>query len=58
MDNQKILDTLSEIECALYYRCDGSDDPQGVSKGDLEHTHSVVQLALQLWREATGLTIS
>ena len=58
MDNQKILNTLSEIECALYYRRDGSDDSQGVSEDVLDQAHTHVKAALELWHKATGLTLT
>ena len=58
MDNQKILDDLSGIESALYYRLDGSDDRQGIEYKDLEEMHNKINDALVMWHRLTGLNIS
>ena len=57
MDNQTILNTLSEIESELYYRHDGSNDPQGVPQDVIEDVHAHVRAALELWHKATDLTL-
>ena len=54
MNNQNILNQLSEIESVLYYRMDGSDDPEGVSYADLEEVHNLINEALKAWNRATG----
>lgn len=58
MTNQDILNTLSELECALYYRHDGSDNREGVSYSDLETMHNLVNEALKKWHMLTGLTLT
>ncbi len=58
MDNQKILDDLSGIESALYYRLDGSDDRQGIEYKDLEEMHNKINDVLVMWHKLTGLNIS
>lgn len=58
MDNQKILDDLSGIESALYYRLDGSDDRQGIEHKDLEEMHNKINDVLVMWHRLTGLNIS
>ena len=57
MSNQEILEALSEIECYLYYRADGSDDQQGVNPADIRKAHSLVRGALEVWHKATGCTL-
>lgn len=57
MTNKDILQALSGIECALYYRKDGSDDPQGVSAENLEKAHEAADALLTFWHDITGETI-
>lgn len=54
MSNQDIFDTLSELECVLYYRADGSDDRCGLSYEDTQAIHDKVDELLNLWSEKTG----
>jgi hypothetical protein len=54
MTDQKILDTLSKIECELYYRLDESND----RPKDIEDFHKIIDAALLKWHKITGLTIS
>lgn len=58
MTNQNILDTLSELECALYYRLDGHDDREGVSYEALQPIYNKINECLAQWHNITGLTIS
>jgi hypothetical protein len=58
MTNQEILQALSGIECALYYRKDGSDDAEGVSWEDLKKIHTKIDELLHLWHNITGETLS
>lgn len=57
MSNQEILETLSGLEAALYYRKDGSDSPEGVNEGDLETMHKLINTALLKWHAVTGCTL-
>ena len=57
MTNQEILERLSELECVLYYRNDGSDDTEGVSYADTEHMHNLINEALKEWHRLTGCTL-
>lgn len=58
MTNREILETLSEIECTLYYRKDGSDDLQNVSQEDTEKAHAAVRAVLEFWHKVTGETLN
>lgn len=58
MTNQEILQALAGIECALYYRKDGSDDPEGVSCEDLKKIHTKTNELLHLWHDITGETLN
>lgn len=58
MTNQEILNTLSGLEAALYYRHDGSDDREGVSFSDLEAMHNLINKALRDWNRITGCTLT
>lgn len=57
MTNKDILNALSGIEAALYYRHDGSDDRQGVSFEDLEEAHNKANELLKFWHKVTGETL-
>lgn len=57
MSNHDILNELSGIESALYYRLDGSDDPEGVSFEDLKKIHTKIDELLHLWHNITGETL-
>lgn len=56
-ENQDILEMLSDIECRLYYRQDGSDPLQGVDLDTVKETHALVKKALETWHKGTGLTL-
>lgn len=58
MTNQEILNTLSGLEAALYYRMDGSDDRDGVGYADLEEMHDLINIALKSWHRLTGCTLT
>lgn len=58
MNNQAILNTLSELESELYYRADGSNDREGVSFEDCQRARDLVNAALIFWHNVTGLTIN
>ena len=57
MTNQEILQALAGIECALYYRKDGSDDLQNVSMEDTEKAHAATRAMLEFWHKVTGETL-
>lgn len=57
MTNKQILEALSELECVLYYRADGSDSHEGVKPEATEAVHSLIKQALEAWHEATGETL-
>ena len=57
MTNKQILETLSYLECVLYYRADGSDNPEGVDIETTNEVHALVRKALEAWHEATGETL-
>lgn len=57
MTNKEILISLSELECVLYYRADGSDNPEGVDTETTKEIHALVRKALDKWHEATGETL-
>lgn len=54
MTNKEILSSLAGIESALYYRRDGSDDPQNVSPEDIETAYKKARDLLELWHSITG----
>lgn len=58
MTNQDILNMLSGIEAALYYRHDGSDDREGISFSDLEKAHDAANELLKFWHQITGCTLT
>jgi hypothetical protein len=58
MSNQEILNTLSGLEAAFYYKNDGSDDREGVSFADLEKMHDLINTALKDWHRITGCTLT
>lgn len=58
MTNQEILNTLSGIEAALYYRADGSDDREGISYQDIETAHNAANELLKFWHRITGCTLT
>ena len=58
MTNNEILEALADIECALYYRKDGSDDLQNVSMEDTEKAHAATRAMLEFWHKVTGETLS
>jgi hypothetical protein len=58
MTNQEILQALAGIECALYYRKDGSDDLQNVSQADTEKAHAATRDMLEFWHKVTGETLN
>lgn len=57
MTNQEILNYLSTLECALYYRADGHDNPEGVSEENTRKVHDLIDEAMNLWYDLTGCTI-
>lgn len=54
MSNKNILSALADIECALYYRKDGSDNPEGVKPDDLEKAYNAARDLLDFWHDVTG----
>ena len=56
-ENQEILEMLSQIECMLFYRKDGSDSTQAVPMETIKETHGYVRQALECWHKGTGLCI-
>lgn len=58
MTNQDILNTLAGIECALYYRRDGSDNREGVSYENLEKAYNAANDLLKFWHQITGCTLT
>lgn len=57
MTNKQILEKLSELECVLYYRAEGSDNLEGVTPEATEATRKLVKQALEFWHKATGETL-
>lgn len=57
MTNQEILNTLSGLEAALYYRADGSDDRENISFSDCQTARDMINEVLVFWHNVTGLTI-
>lgn len=57
MTNKEILVTLSELESVLYYRADGSDNPESVDTETTKEIHAIIRKALEKWHEATGETL-
>lgn len=57
MNNKDILKALADIECALFYRMDGSDDPENVSIDDLREAHEMADTLLNYWHDLTGETL-
>ena len=57
MTNKEILQALSELESVLYYRADGSDNPEGVETETTKEVHALVRKAIEKWHEATGETL-
>lgn len=58
MSNQDILNKLSLIECALYYKADGSDDAEGIDPVEIRKVRQKIDEALHMWYDITGLTIT
>lgn len=58
MSNQEILNSLSGLEAALYYRADGSDDRENVSYQDIQTAHDLINEALKHWHRVTGCTLT
>lgn len=58
MSNQDILNKLSLIECALYYKADGSDDAEGIDPDQIYKVRQKVEEALHLWHNITGLNLT
>ena len=54
MTNQDIFKALADVECALYYRVDGSDNPENVSIEELKKAHDMVDELLNYWHNITG----
>ena len=54
MDNNKVLDMLSELECEFYYRADGSNDRHGVSFVECQEMHDKINELLIKWHNLTG----
>ena len=57
MNNQSILQALSGIEAALYYRRDGSDAPEGLTPEEIETAHAAARALLEYWHRVTGETL-
>lgn len=55
--NGEILESLSEIESALYYRLDGKDSAEGVNAEDLRTAHQAARALLEFWHKVTGETL-
>ena len=58
MTNQDILNELSMIECVLFYRADGSDDPENISTEDLWEADKKIRDLIEFWHSVTGLCIT
>ena len=56
MNNQEILETLSELECILYYKAD-RDNPEQIPREKIRKARDLVNEALLYWRDITGLNI-
>ena len=54
MSNQDILNALAGLECALYYRHDGSDSLEGISQEDTDTAHAAIKEALDFWYRVSG----
>ena len=57
MSNQDILQAAAGIECALYYRRDGSDSPEGLTAEQIEAAHKKARDFLEFWHSITGETL-
>ena len=58
MSNQDILNTLSGLEAAFYYRKDGSDSAEGVRADKIEYMHTRINELLHIWHNITGLYLT
>ena len=54
MTNKEIFKALSDIECALYYRADGSDNPESIDTQALKKAHDMADELLNYWHVLTG----
>ena len=57
MTNQDIFKALVDVECALFYRVDGSDNPENVNIDDLKKAHDMADELLNFWHEITGCVL-
>lgn len=57
MSNQEILNTLSGLEAAFYYRID-RDPLEGVSLENTKEIHDRINKLLLRWHELTGCTLT
>jgi hypothetical protein len=57
MTNQEIFNTLSGLECVLFYKADGSDNPEGVKTSDLWEMDKALRDLIQKWHDLTGCTL-
>lgn len=57
MTNKDLMKLMADIECALYYRIDGSDNPEGIGNDELRKAHDMIDELLNYWYELTGCII-
>jgi hypothetical protein len=51
--HQEIFDTLSDLECKLYY---GMQSPGNLPFEDIAEIHKHIKSALVIWQKITGYT--
>ena len=60
MDDQKILNTLSELECTFYYmdaEKRKENNQINIHQSKIDEIATLLKIACELWHNATGLTI-
>ena len=58
MDNQDVLEKLSDIECYLFYEIDQpSENTASIDLEKLKAFHNAIDEALQTWHNMTGCTL-
>ena len=57
MNNQEILNRLSELESEFYYRADGSNNAEGVNLENIKQIHTELYNLVAKWNKLTGCTL-
>ena len=61
MDDQRILNTLSELECNFYYMDAIKRKENGqknIHQSKIDQMHVLIKTACEIWHNVTGLNIT